>query len=209
MNRQDVYWSVWSVLPHAGKAPHSKFPVVGIDIEHGQLYAYATDNYTMAVARQATEHPTLSVQLSTSEATDLARFVRPGKKAEDVEPVRFALQGGELHVGLAGDSAVFETVHFAGYTRHTILGLVDNLWNRSRVDTMPSVWDPDLAKRFAQAKRGEHDRLTFWPRYVSSEAPGAGVVVVGDSLIGAVAGMEAVPAADVARSFLSGREKAA
>lgn len=212
MNRLDLYWQLWAVLPHAGK----RHDYVGLEATAGECWTWASDTYTIAVTRQACD-PSLDVAcyLPRSEALDLARGLRPKNKAQEAELIGLAVAAGELHVKVESvlnikdgeETAVYELADDTGTLTLTLcLGKIEAL-ESGRVDTMPQVHNPDLYARFADAKRGETDCMTFWPRRTPNDRLGSGVVVVGDSLIGACLGLDRDPARDVLRSFIGAKEE--
>jgi hypothetical protein len=214
MNRLDLYYGLWSVLPHAGK----RHDYVGLEVSEGEVWTWASDTYTIAVTRQDCD-PSLDFEcfLPRTEALDLARALRPKNKAQESEQVQLAQAASELHVKVesvlnikdGGESAVYDlTDDEDAISLARCLHQIEVI-DSGRVDTMPHVLNPDLYGRFADAKRSETDYLTFWPRRTPNDRLGAGVVVVGESMIGACLGLDRDPASDVARSFLRGRTKAA
>jgi hypothetical protein len=212
VNRLDLYWGLWAVLPHSGKG----HPYVGLVLDGGECWTWASDTYTIAATRQDCD-PSRAVEcyLSRTEALDLARGLRPKNKAQEVEQVNLKVAGNELHVQVESvlnikdgeETGVYDTCE-GELSLTRCLHQIETV-DRGRVDTMPQVLNPDLYGRFADAKRAEADAMTFWPRRTPNERLGAGVVVVGESLIGACLGLDRDPATEVARSFLKGREQAA
>ena len=188
MNRSDLAWALNAVLPHVGKrAPHD---AVGLTAKGGSLFAFASDKYTLGIAR-IPDGPSLSLALLTSEAVDLMRFVRPTVKATQIEDVTVAVRGPELHVGLVNaegethDSAVFESWHSEGDLEFWLTHC--RRIRDARQEFTNCVYDPDLCAKFAKAKRSEADRLRLYPR--AGKNTGIALVTVGSDFLGAVAGM--------------------
>lgn len=188
MNRQDLTDALNAVIPHIGSTELTAF--VGLESRGDILWAYATDRYTVGMAR-IDNGPTLNCHLSPSEAKDLLRFVRPSRKAHEVEEVEIALgftgeTQSELHVGLSEDSAVFDLVHSPLHLL-AITEFIERLYN-SAPELQQCVYQPSLLGRFAKAQRGETDVLALYPRQ-ANDVYGAAVVTVGDHFIGGVSGL--------------------
>lgn len=188
MNRSDLSWALSSVIPHAGRQPATAF--VGLAFNHDATYAYASDGYTIGIARVPgwAEGSAGEVHLSPKEATELMRFVRPGKVAEHEQKLFFAAREVELHVGFDGDAEVFDSAA-ASLTLTHLLQRVQ-LIDRCEVELHECVYQPKLFERFAKAQRVEGDRLRMFPRRGRSGKYGAAVVTVGTDFIGAIAGLE-------------------
>lgn len=190
MRRGDLAWALTAVLPHAGKTEATA--VVGLEQLNGWVHAYATDRYSMGIAR-IESMTDLDLRFTTKEATDLMRFVRPNRVAEHEQQLVLAVQPGEFHVGLVDaddvlcESEVYET------TPHD-LELSYLLEFMRRLDAAPGEWgecvfQPPLAAKFAKAQRVDADRLRILPHHASDKY-GAAVVTVGTNFIGAIAGLE-------------------
>lgn len=184
MRRDDLAWALTAVLPHCGSQPH--LATVGIESGLRGTYLYATDRYTIGMARIG---PALgfSATLPKGEATDLLRFVRPDKVAEQSEAVETLLDDrGGLHIALESDSAVFETVtpafSFSDITlRLRLLEALPNEFERLE-------YNPSFAARFAKAKRESNDRLCITPKRFK-ERNGVAIIMVGKDFLGAIAGL--------------------
>ena len=174
MNRADLHWAITATQPHAKT-------FIGLD----RGVVYATDNYTAAIARAADHSPTLA--LPPSEARDLARFLKPTRKAHESDDIQLVHRGDELHVGLDdGDTAVFECVDVP-----LPLEYITTFLNKLRglpVEWSQCVYSPELLARFAKAQRVEGDRLRFYPRR-GNDRYGVGLVTVGGRFVGGVAGL--------------------
>lgn len=199
MNRADLGWALSAVLPHTGKTTETA--VVGLDYIDGWTYVYASDRYTTGIAKIPASL-FISDHLPTREATDLMRFVRPAKVAEQVEEVEHVTQPGELHVAAGDDTAVFETVDSALQLEH-MLSLI------RAIDARPVEWEalvyqPDLFAKFAKAKRTETDRLRIFPRR-AIDRNGVAVVTVGTAFVGAISGLtyDDSSTADTVSAFLN------
>jgi hypothetical protein len=183
MRRDDLHWALNAVIPHAGKKDSAS---VGLTADGTSARIYATDQYTLGIARIDAGLNISSMHLPLKEATDLMRFVRPNKVAEQSEHLAFALQNAEFHVATDQDSAVYETVQ----SNLTVDYLSDFI---TRLAVAPKEWDeliyqPELITRFVKAKRLETDRLRIQPRH-SIDMYGAAIITVGDDFVGAVAGL--------------------
>lgn len=221
MNRADLSYQLRACIPHAGGR---KWPNVGLYAAMGELWVWAANPYTVCVTRRPSETVLQAVELSAKEAGDLARWVRPQLKDDEAQPVTFAVRDAELHVLAEGrtvtvkgegrvleETSVFELSPSDDdtFSLDALCNHIDHLFNLP-VDSRPSVYNPSLYESFSQAKRLEGDRMTVWARRAHGSAKiGVGVVVVGDSCIGAVAGMEDVPAFDALSALLYGQEGAA
>ena len=184
MRRDDLGWALTAVLPHCGSLP--ELATVGIESGLRGTYLYATDRYTIGVARIGSALG-FSATLPKSEATDLLRFVRPDKVAEQAEAVETLLDDrGGLHIALQSDSAVFETeesrFNFTDITlRLRLLEALPNEYERLE-------YNPSFTVRFAKAKRESNDRLGITPKRFKGRN-GVALVTVGKDFIGAIAGL--------------------
>lgn len=184
MRRDDLAWALTAVLPHCGSLP--ELAMVGIESGLRGTLLYATDRYTVGVARIG---PALGITaaLPKTEAADLLRFMRPSKVAEQEEHVETLLddQGG-LHIAIQSDSAVFETEP-SGFTFADItlrLRLLEALPNEfERLE-----YNPAFASRFAKAKREANDRLCITPKRFKGRN-GVALITVGKDFLGAIAGL--------------------
>lgn len=189
VNRGDLAWALAAVLPHCGKTEATA--VVGLEPYGDALYAYASDRYTTGIAR-IRPFTDLHECLSTREATELMRFVRPGRVAEHEQEIILGHDLGELHVGYVDadgellDSAVFETVT-GQLSLGPLLAAVDCL-DSAPLEFDELIFQPSLVAKFAKAQRAETDRLRILPRRVI-DRNGAAVVTVGTDFIGAIAGL--------------------
>lgn len=215
MKRVDLAWALGAVLPHAGTEKQG-LNQVGLEFRAGQLYVYATDRYTVGIAR-VNEGADIRGALPAKEATDLMRFVRTDYVPEREDDIAYALAPNELHIGFARqvnkdgtreeDSAVFELTE----PKVPFDFLLD--WLMRLNDAEPE-WDelilqPKLAEKFAKASRNDTDRLRITPRH-ATDVFGAAVVTVGSDFLGAIAGMtyDQLGAATVA-DFLNTERQAA
>lgn len=193
MNRADLAWALNAVIPHCGKTEQTA--IVGLTFVNGVTYVYATDTYTLGIAR-ITESADVNLWLPAKEATALLRFIRPGNKAEQAEELAFGIRPGEFHVGY--DSAMVETDD--GMTNAIVFDSVDEgppfayfTDFIGRLLVQPSEFDqciyqPAVMAKFAKAQRAETDRLYIMPKHVS-DRNGLAVVRVGDDFLGAIAGL--------------------
>lgn len=184
MRRDDLAWALTAVLPHCGSLP--ELATVGIESGLRGTYLYATDRYTIGVARIGLALG-FSATLPKSEAADLLRFVRPDKVAEQAESVETLLDDrGGLHIALQSDSAVFETEP-SGFTfgdltlRLRLLEALPNEFERLE-------YNPSFAVRFAKAKRESNDRFCITPKRFKGRN-GVALVMVGNDFLGAIAGL--------------------
>lgn len=185
MNRASLSWALASVLPHCGRTEQTG--LVGIEYLQGVTYVYATDTYTMGIARIVDEPADINIRLPRSEATELMRDVRPGLKAEQVEELAFGHRPGEFHVGWGDESGVYETSPDYTLTLHYLFDYIDRL-QHARADWDEAIFQPKLAERFSKAQRFDTDRLRLMPRRVS-DRNGVAVVSVGTDFIGAITGL--------------------
>lgn len=195
MNRADLSWALNAVLPHAGNEKQG-LNYVGLAFREGASFLYATDKYTAAVAR-VNEGMDFTGALSTKEATDLMRFVRPNKVGERTQELVYAQAPGELHIGYddleesgAWENGVVSQV-FETREQYASLDLILNLIKS--IEAAKPEWDrlilmPKLVERFAKAQRVEADRMVIVPKHRSDKA-GAAIVTVGDNFTGVIAGM--------------------
>lgn len=103
MNRQELSWALRAVIPHAGGT------TVGLEQRHDWLYVYATDGYTLGVARvPIPSFVPLQHTLTAKEAIELEHYVRPNLVAEKDGMVGGAVRDTELHIGIADESGVFD-----------------------------------------------------------------------------------------------------
>lgn len=187
MRRDDLTWALNAVLPHCGNTAATN--LVGIAPRLRGVFLYATDRYTIGVARIDAGSMALGdAALSKREATDLMRFVRPSRVSEQEEGVELLTAPGELHVGTPDESAVFETVA----RPYSFRDLTDRL---AKLESLPpeageeQVYNPDMTARFAKAKRDVRDTLRLNPRTVR-DLFGVALVTVGSDFYGAVAGIQ-------------------
>jgi hypothetical protein len=189
MNRADLAWALQATLPHVGQR---KGPFVGFSPEgDGTGFIYAFDSYAAGVARVLLDPSDRwpAFALSTAEAKDLHRFVKPTRKAHDAEQVRLLVDSGELHVGLEeGDSEVYDIYPDQEYTLESVLNLCRGV-AAAPVEHREVVFQPALLGKFGKASREPTDRLRLYPHH-TSDRYGAALVTVGTDFIGAVAGLE-------------------
>jgi hypothetical protein len=176
VNRGDLSWALSAVLPHAGSRA-SNTDWVGLAYREGASYAFATDKYTLGVAR-IPNGADVDLVLPAKEATELERFVRPSYKDEHEGDVVYAIQPGEFHIGFdrqvhrdgttEEDTAVFETVE-AGVDLDYLFDYIRaTLAKPAEFDEC--IYQPDLMQKFAKAKRVGTDRLRIFPRASTSAA---------------------------------------
>lgn len=201
VNRADLAWLLGATIPHAAKIPSRQLDRVGLTTRGSELFAYATDGYTVGVARSVVLERSvtgsgLNLSLSAkpsigskAEANDLLRYVKPGLKAEREQWVTLLERGQELHVGLADDSAVFTTFP-EGLDYHGARAMISQL-NKLPDDRGDMLYDPELAERFSPAKRVAGDHMTLLPKRSDGKVHGIMVVTIGRDFIGAVCGMGA------------------
>jgi hypothetical protein len=186
VNRADLSFALNAVLPHCGKTAQTE--LVGLEYLQGVTYVYATDTYTLGIARITEGAADIDIRLPRSEATDLMRFVRPGNKAEQIEELAFnSSRPGEFHVGYGDESEVYEVSNDHTLTLHYLFDYIDRL-TACPFDWDEAIYQPKIMERFAKAHRVETDRLRLLPRRVI-DRNGAAVVSVGTDFIGAVAGL--------------------
>jgi len=208
MRRSDLSWALSAVLPHAGKGkPFTD--CVGLTTRGGTAYLFATDNYTSGVARIDTYGDLeLDVRMTSKEAVELERFVRPSYRDEEAGALTFDTRDLELHVGLERqihrdgstepDSSVFDVIEHS-LSLGLLLGVVEALYQKpASLDGL--VFQSTLAAKFAKAQRAEFERTRFYPR--STRQSGAAVVTVGTNFVGMVAGLTDDPADSTVTSFL-------
>jgi hypothetical protein len=185
VNRSDLKWALDAVLPHVGKTAQTN--VVGLEQSANSfLTVYATDRYTIATA-SCEAGPNVDVRMTSQEARELLRFIRPSLKAHEEQEVTMVEHEGELHVAHDDDSAVFELVEST-----FSLAELDSFMNKlrsAREEYEQIVYWPRMFGRFAKAERHETDRLVLSPRH-TSDRYGAALVSVGEHFHGAIAGME-------------------
>jgi hypothetical protein len=194
VNRGDLSWALSAVLPHAGSRA-SNTDWVGLAYREGVSYAFATDKYTLGVAR-IPNGADVDLVLPAKEATELEQFVRPSYKDEHEGDVVYARQPGEFHVGFdrqvhrdgttEEDSAVFETAD-AGVSLTYLFDYIRFVLAQP-TEYDECIYQPSLMQKFAKAKRVGTDRLRIFPRRLS-DAYGAALVTVGTDFVGAVAGL--------------------
>jgi len=196
MNRAALHWGLSACIPHAGKT---------VSLERG--YVYATDGYTTGIARVAQE--CVYAALSLGEARDLARFVKPTRKAHEVEDVDMLVNGNELHVAYYGESAVFDMCE-QDVTLNALYGLLTALYAMP-TDSRELMFQPSFGARFAKAQRVETDILRVYPRLTHRPVDrGVALVTVGADFIGAIAGLAHDDAPTLLADFLqNAREEAA
>lgn len=195
MNREDLSFALRAVLPHAGRSGPTAW--VGIHVGAGEARVYATDDLTFGVARIATPPggDTGTLWLSTKEATELERFVRPTLKAHKEETITWEARGQELHIGCdqgtkdGFQAVVFDLIEPQSTIEH-YMRLIAEISKSATSIVMAA--DPALMSRFAAAKRSDGDRIWWHAR----QAIGLGgrpfvkwIGAVEDYFIGAIAGM--------------------
>jgi hypothetical protein len=215
VNREMLEWGLRAVIPHVGL--HSQnADSVGLEFRNGDLWAFAASAYSMGAAR-IPDGPDIRTWLPVKEASEMMRFVRPGRVAERTQDLVYAVRPDELHIGwddlpdsrgdIEADSAVFETT--TAPTSSSSLAAVFE-----RVETLydqPEEWEelilnPALLDKFSKAQLGEFDRLHIHPRRLDHRH-GAAVVTVGTDFIGVIAGMTYEGAGSVIVADLLGRER--
>lgn len=216
VTRSDLAWALGAALPHAGKR-HG----VSLYAEGGTLYVASTDDYTAGIAVVDCDAGlTLDLELTPSEAKDLARSVKPQRKADEVEAVAL-LQHDGLHVAV-GDNAgeVYDASPHTGPGDSSLcwylfryVRLIEG-WER---DKHALIYDPVFLTRFAKAAK-PGDRIRIQAHGITkagiSRAHGIGLIAVGSRFVGAVAGVgyawtEKVPAVyDVLRLLPTTERKA-
>jgi hypothetical protein len=187
MNRSDLKWALDAVLPHVGKTAQTN--VVGLEQSaHSFLTVYATDRYTIATA-SCEAGPNVDVRMTSQEARELLRFIRPSLKAHEEQEVVMLDDHveHELHVAHDDDSAVFEMIE-SPINLHDLNNFMTKLWVAAEEYQHLIFW-PRLFGRFAKAERHETDRLVLSPRHTSDHY-GAALVNVGEHFHGAIVGME-------------------
>lgn len=213
VNRDDIAWALAAVLPHAGRQSLG-LDCIGLHSKDGQLFVYATDAYTVGIARLPYEGHAVSAQLSIGEAKDLERFVRISRKSDEQNnvglvgnPVSYGYLLGyddlELHVGLQSDDEEVDSAVF--WQRPPVLRQ-GNLWDaishhvgsmpeRLEVETREYTYNPAFLGRFGKAARLKTDSLRMYPYMVDSKGYDYNValVTVGDNFLGAIAGMDHRP----------------
>jgi len=197
VNRADLTWCLSAVLPHVGR--NEQTALVGLTVRDGLLFACATDRYTFGIARIPCQGDALSVTLPAKEATELMRFVRPSKVAEQSEQVDYVGSLSELHVAISDESAVFEATPGS----RILDGLLD-LARRIYAgpdDPEHLVFAADFAARFSKAKRTDTDFLSIHPRRFL-DRNGVAVVTVGDDFIGGICGVAHCVSTTTIDSFL-------
>lgn len=190
MNRSDLRWALDAVLPHTGRTAETD--VVGLtqDGEYN-LVVYATDRYTFGAARVAAG-PHVDVRLTTKEARELLKFVRPERVAHNDHEVIMLVRDNELHVGFCDEdgetytSAVFDTVE-RGADLNYLERFVDWL-SEHETEYQACIFRPKIFGRFSKAERYETDRLHLLPKRLD-DRHGAALVMVGKHFVGAIAGM--------------------
>lgn len=185
MRRDELTWALNAVLPHCGNTAATN--LVGIAPRLRGVFLYATDRYTIGVARIDAGSMALGdAALSKREATDLMRFVRPSRVSEQEEAVELLTAPGELHVGTPDDSAVFETVA-RPYSFEQLVSRLE-LLEALPAERADQEYGPDILARFAKAKRNEADRLLVRPRRYA-DRNGVAIIRSGSDFLGAVAGL--------------------
>lgn len=205
MNRADLSWALNAVLPHCGKSEETN--CVGLQYSNGLTYAWATDKYTIGIARISELPANIDVRLPKAEATDLMRFVRPSNKGEQIEELSFGRRPGEFHVGYADESEVYTTQDEFPLDLANLMQLIDRMLE-APADWDEAIYQPKLVEKFAKAQRVETDRLRILPRRVS-DRNGVAVVSVGRDFLGAIAGLTYDQLGDVmVTDFLNERNAA-
>jgi hypothetical protein len=194
VNRGDLSWALSAVLPHAGSRA-SNTDVVGLAYREGASYAFATDRYTLGVAR-IPNGAGFELWLPAKEATELEQFVRPSYKDEHEGDIVYALQPGEFHIGFdrqvhrdgttQEDSAVFDTTE-GRIELDPLLNFIQRL-HEAPVEFDELIYRCEAVVRFTKAKRAATDRLRIIPRH-TSDRHGAAVVTVGTEFLGAISGL--------------------
>lgn len=207
MKRSDLSWALKAVTSHAGQ--HGDMNAVGLTFETGRAVAYATDGRTMGLAYFDHSGKPFDVRLSPKEAGELERFVRPGRKAELEEEISYVVTDAELHIATEKDSAVFDLTDAPSLTLDVLTDRLGMIYSLAPAGREQWIYDPDCFARFAKAKRGELDRVRFYPRQSASKADLA-VVTVGSDFIGAIAGViESFVEPETVSAFLSLRKEVA
>jgi hypothetical protein len=161
---------------------------------------YATDTYTTGIARVAAT--SVYAALPLAEARDLARFVKPTRKAHETEDVQMLVDGDELHVGIDGESAVFDLASEFQHIGLDLLLRTLEILSGLPEDRRELILSPSFAARFSKAAR-DGDRLRLYSRLsVVPRERGLALVSVGADFIGAIAGLAHDDALPVFESFL-------
>lgn len=201
ITRESLTWALNAAIPHAGKLQATN--VVALEsVQDGDeraLAVYGTDRYTFGVA-YVWQHNLDDVYapLSRREATELLRFVRPDKVAEQKQEVKLLSPGsGDLHVGIRDDGGIVDSAVFelreAEFVHQDLSDLFGRLWNLQPARL--TRFNPELLARFAKVSRGDTDRMEFRPVY--RDKTGGMAVAMQEHFIGGIAGMsESVPSLD-------------
>lgn len=186
MNRADLSWAIKAALPHAGRTVETE--VVGFEQRDGHLYVYATDKYTLGIARVPFDGALPATFLLARDAQDLERFIRPNRVPEREQAVELLVHQDEMHVGFdsmeGDDTAVYGTAdrHFG---LSDMLGKVAQLW--ALQPTTEIVLQPRLLEKFQKAARVDVEQCWVWP--TTQDNGPAAVVAVGTDFIGAIQGL--------------------
>lgn len=185
--RAELGWALKAVLPHCGSQV-KQLDTVGIS----RSYVYATDGYTAGIAKCDSTTP---ARLTSRDASDLQRWVRPTTKKTEDQPVVLKVTDTELHVGLLDADRLVDSAVYQLDTRRPNLEQMLNGWV-NQVDRMAEgngelVYKPDLFARFDKARREETDRLRLYPKdtYRGDSLVGIGLVTVGDDFLGLIHGL--------------------
>lgn len=187
--RTELGWALKAVLPHCGSQV-KQLDMVGIS----RSYVYATDGYTAGIARCDS---TGVARLTSRDASDLQRWVRPTTKKTEDQPVVLKVTDTELHVGLldADDQLVDSTVYELDTRRPELEDEIVG-WIRQTEHLIAGgdllAYKPDLFARFDKARREETDRLRLYPKCtdrLGGVLVGVGLVTVGDDFLGLIHGL--------------------
>lgn len=190
--RADLSWALKAALPHVG----GNAATAGVGLY--QDVAWATDRYTIGIARIGNGQIPWC-EMSTSEAKELERFVRPSRVAHKTEEVILKRADQELHVGLVDseDTAVFELLPSGTLTPLAVcVQVLEINAGLEPVSYEHCPYDPEFLARFAAAKQDPFDRLWLSQRRANNARVGdfpAALVIVGDKFIGSIAGLSVEP----------------
>lgn len=200
VNRLDFYCALRAVLEHVGTAVKQ---LDAVSMADGALWA--TDALTAGYASVDASLP--AATLPSSEARELARFVKPNRVAEREGSVLLAVQGDFLHVGLRQpgmpetDSEVYDVRAPNSHKAISVWTLVQHISKLPRLSVEGAPAAAGLLARFKSAERHPSDRMRVYPK-LSSTGPRA-VVTVGDKFVGLIAGLSApAPGVEVADATL-------
>lgn len=196
MNRAALRWALDAVVPHAGRSEWTN--VVGLEqTPDFELAAFSTDKYTLAIAT-VDAGPNVNARMTSQEARELLRFIRPTIRATETEEVVMLVRDLELHVGLVKEdeneaqgedddqrSAVFDLIT-SELRLEDLYGLVDHL-DDSPEEFRPQPYRRTLWRRFGSAAQTDDEPMLFIPKHVNDRNGAA--LVYADHFIGAIAGM--------------------